>query len=265
MDGREKTKKIMSMLKLKRPLVIFELKTTGIAVSSDKIFEIAYLKIFPNGRVREDSFYLNPETELSDISSVIHNIENEDLLKESTFRQKSKELWDIFYDCFYCGFSIVDFDLLILRREFIRLGLDFYYSSEDIIDLKVIFNYMEPRTLSVAYKHFCNKEHISVHHAKKDVEVIAEILEAQVNKYEEIRSINFINEIHGFRNERATEHESKFYWRKGEAYFNFSKYKDSPLSEIAFYDPEFLEWILGADFSSQVKNIVRKALRRAGH
>jgi DNA polymerase III subunit epsilon len=242
-------------------LVIFEIKTTGIAVSSDKIFEIAYLKIFPNGRFKKDSFYLNPEIELSDISSVIHNIKNEDLLKEATFRKRSRELWDIFYDCFYCGFSIVDFDLLILRREFIRLGLDFDYSFNDIIDLKFIFNYMEPRTLSAAYKHFCKKEHISVHHALKDVEVAAEIFEAQIDKYEEIRSINFINEIHNPNNERSMEHESKFYWRQGEAYFNFSKYKDSPLSEVAIYDSEFLEWILKADFSVQVKNIVRKALR----
>ena len=129
MNEGERYKKIMGFLELNRPLVVFELKTTGVAVSSDKIFEIAYLKIFPNGRFVKNNFYLNPEMELSDISSAIHDISNEDLLEEPTFRDKAKELWDVFNDCYYSGFSIIDFDLLILRREFIRIGMDLEYSS----------------------------------------------------------------------------------------------------------------------------------------
>jgi DNA polymerase III subunit epsilon len=138
--------------------------------------------------------------------------------------------------------------------------MDFEYTSDVIIDSKVIFHYMEPRTLSAAYRYYCDKEHEAAHSAIGDVEVTAEILMKQLEKYQEASDMAFINRIHSSSDDRFVDNERKFYWRNGEAYFSFSKHKDAPLSEVVKTDPGFLQWVMGADFSDETKEIVKKAL-----
>ena len=260
MFERKKYKKIIKFLHIKKPLVIFSLETTGPSISADKIMEIAFIKIIPNGRVMKGNYIINPEIEISKESMAIHNIKKADLKDKPTFKKMSREIWDIFNNCYYSGFNIMNFYLPILRREFIRVGLNFEYTNKNIIDSKIIFNYMEPRTLSGTYRYYCAKEHLNIYNAEADTEVATQILFNQLEKYKEIRSWRFIKEINKPSKEKFIDHKRKFYWRKGEAYFTFSKYKDTPLSEVVKTNPAFLKWILKANFSDEAKSIVKKAL-----
>lgn len=252
--------KIIEYLKLDKPLVVFDLETTGLAISIDRIIEIAYLKIMPNGVTFKGEMLLNPEMEIPSEATAIHGISNDDVKGKPTFKEKAQEVWEIFNDCAYGGFNVINFDLPMLRREFLRAGMDFDYAQAKIIDSKILYHYMEPRTLSAAYKYYCNKEHTNSHSAVSDVLVTSEILHQQLEKYQEARDWNFITKIHHADHDRYVDNERKFYWRNGEAYFAFSKYKDTPLAQVMKADPGFLEWILRADFSEDTKNIITKAL-----
>lgn len=252
--------KLSELIKLDKPLVIFDVETTGLSMTMDKIIEIAYLKVFPDGRLIEGDIFLNPEIRISEESIAIHGITNEQVADKPAFKEVANNLWAIFENSYYSGFNVINFDLPILRREFLRVGYDFNYDHGQIIDSKVIYNYMEPRTLSAAYKLYCEKEHLDAHSALADVRATKEILEAQLEKYAEARDWEFINKLHKSSNERFVDNDRKFYWRDGEAHFSFSKHRDSSLARVAETDPGFLQWILTADFSEETKNIVRKAL-----
>jgi len=252
--------KISKQLKIDKPLIMFDLETTGLALSIDRIVEIAYIKIMPNGRVQKDDIFINPEMKISEEAVEVHGITDEDVAQMPTFKEKAKELIEIFNDCYFGGFNIVGFDLPMLKREFLRAGINFDYKNSCIIDSKVIYNYMEPRTLSAAYKYYCQKEHVDAHSAIADVEATLEILSRQIEFYNEVMDMNFIFKIHKELNDRYVDNERKFYWRNGEAHFSFSKHKDDALRDVAERDPDFLKWILSADFSDETKDIVKKAL-----
>lgn len=253
--------KINKLIKLDKPLIFFDLETTGLAISADRIIEIAYVKIMPNGITLSGDIFLNPQADISKESSEIHGMTNADLRDKPTFKQKAQEIWEIFNNCYYAGFNIMNFDLPMLRREFLRVGMDFDYAQSKIIDSKIIFHFMEPRTLSAAYKFYCNKEHKKAHSALADIQATVKILNKQLVKYKEARDWDFIYKIHHLSDDRYVDNERKFYWRNGQAYFTFSKYRDTALEEVVKKDPEFLEWILSAGFSEETKNIVKKALQ----
>jgi len=250
-------KKISQFIKLDKPLVVFDLETTGLTISVDRIVQIAYEKMLPNGRVIKDDFLINPEMEISPEAIEVHGFTNEMVADKPTFKDRSKELWDIFNDCYYSGFNILRFDLPLLRREFLRAGMDFEFNDNQVIDSKIIYHYMEPRTLTSAYKYYCNKKHNDMHNAVGDLNVSIEILIKQLQKY----GYDFIEKIHTENDEKYSGHEKKFYWREGKAYFDFSRFKDKPLADVAESNPGFLQWMLTANFPTTVKNVVRKVLR----
>ena len=251
---------ISKYLKLDRPLIIFDLETTGLILSMDRIIELAFIKIMNDGRIVKDDFCFNPDMEISEESIAIHGITNEKVKDMPLFREKAQAIWELFNNCYYGGFNVADFDLPLLKREFLRAGLDFSHSKDDIIDSKQIYHYMEPRTLSAAYKFYCGKEHKDAHNALADVEATAEILVHQLIRYKEVRDLNFLKSLNQVDSNKWVDNERKFYWRNGQAHFSFSKYKDRPLSEIVKVDTGFLTWILSADFSDETKMIVKNAL-----
>jgi len=252
---------IPKLIKLDKPLVIFDIESTGLSINLDRIIEIAYLKIMPDGAILKDDILLNPGMSIPPEASAVHGIKDEDVRDKPTFKDQAQVLWEIFNDCSYSGFNIMTFDLPMLKREFLRVGLDFDYSGAKIIDSKTVYHFMEPRTLSAAYKFYCRKEHLEAHSALADVEATAEILKQQLRKYEQIRDWVFVYKMHHAASDRYVDNERKFYWRHGQAYFAFSKYKDRSLAEIVLIDPGYLEWVLGADFSEETKEIIRKALQ----
>jgi DNA polymerase III subunit epsilon len=259
-------KELPKLLNIKKPLLFFDLETTGPAISFDRVIEIAYMKIFPNGRVVKDDLLMNPECEISEESTEIHGIKNNDIQGKPTFREKAQELWEVFNNCFYSGYNIVNFDLPILRREFLRVGLDFAYKYDQIIDSKFILQYMEPRSLSNTYRFYFRKELPNALKSSKtmtEVEAAMKILLKQVKKYDEIKDIAFINEIHKNKDidKVYSNTTKKFYWKNGETYFAFSRYKDKALSKIAESDRAWMEWLLTADFPNDLKHIVAKSLK----
>lgn len=256
----DKLKKIVKLIPLEQPLVVFDLETTGLSITLDRIVEIAYLKILPDGSVFKGDWLINPEMSIPAEAVAIHGITDEKVKDEPTFKDRALELWEIFNGCYYSGFNIVNYDLPLLKREFLRAGRDFDYANAKIIDAKTIYHFMEPRTLSAAYKFYCEKEHEEAHSALADVEATAKILTKQLEKYSETRDWDFIYKIHHAADDRFVDSDRKFFWRNGEAHFSFSKYKGSSLAEVVKLDPGFLQWILSADFSEETKDIVKKAL-----
>ena len=244
------------MMNLDKPLVIFDLETTGLALAYDRIIELAFVKIMPNGRVIEKDIFFNPEIDVPSEVTAINGLTNADLADKPLFRDHAQEIWDIFYDCYYGGFNVVNFDLPMLRREFLRAGYDFNYTKKQVIDSKVIYHAMEPRDLAAAYKYYCQKELANAHSALADVRASAEILDQQLAKYD----YGLIRQISEAPDDRYVDEEKRFYWRSGEAYLNFSKYKERSLAEIAKVDPGFLRWMMEADFSPETKQIVERAL-----
>jgi DNA polymerase-3 subunit epsilon len=248
--------KVSKHIKLDKPLVIFDLETTGLVITTDRIIQVAYEKLMPNGRVIKGDFLINPEMDIPTESIEIHGITNNMVVDKPSFKNKSKELWDIFNDCYYAGFNILRFDLPILRREFLRVGMDFDYKPNQVIDSKVIYHYMEPRSLTNAYKYYCGKKHKDRHNAVGDLKATTDVLIKQLKKY----SYEFIEKIHAENEEKYFGHERKFYWRKGEPYFSFSRFEDKALSDVVKSNPGFLRWMLSANFPDTVKNVVKKAL-----
>lgn len=258
-----KYKRIIDLLGIKKPLVILDIETTGPVISTDKIIEIAYLKVWDNGMIKRDDIYFDPEMPIGSESITIHGITNEALDGRPIFRDKAQELFDIFNDCYYGGYNVLNFDLPILRREFVRVGMDFEYKHGQVIDSKEIFNYMEPKNLSAAYIHYCRKKMKQKHqqNALADTEAAAEIMLCQIEKYNEMMNVEFIENIYGGEKDLYRDNSEKFYWYHGKTYFAFSKYKDRLLADIVNDDPEFLRWILTANFSEETKGIIRMALK----
>ncbi len=256
-----KYEKLVKLLKLDKPLIIFDLTTTGSVISSDKIIHLAYIKIWPDARVKKEEIFLNPEFKMGPEPVAIHGIRNKQLEDKPIFRQKAQEIWDVFHDCYYGGFNVKSFDLPLLRREFVRVGMDFEYSNKRIIDSKTIFHYMTPRSISMACKYYFGKECQGGFNAMKHAETSTDILIKQLEKYKEARNMDFVNMIHDTVDNAQLGNSRKFYWINGEAYFAFSKYKDRSVASIIKKDKDFLYWILEADFRDSVKNIIRQALR----
>lgn len=257
----DKFKKLQKMLKSDKPLVMFDIETTGLVISRDKIVQLAYIKLWENGRIKKDKMLFDPEIKISPEASTVHGIKNKDVMGKLKFRHKAQELWEAFNNCYYGGHNILSFDLPILRREFIRCGMDFEHRSNQVIDTRVIFQSMVARSLGATYEYYCKKQFKQAHNAVVDVEAASEILVKQLEQYQEVRDWDFINTIHeNFGEEVYVDNARKFYWRDGEAYFAFSKHRDKPLAQVAQDDPKFLKWILTADYSEETKTVVKKAL-----
>jgi DNA polymerase III subunit epsilon len=257
-----KFSKIVEILGLDKPLVIFDIETTGPLISTDKIIEIAYLKIWGNDKVKREDIYINPEMPIGKEAGTVHGLTDDNLVGKPTFHDKAQELFDVFNNCYYGGFSIVNFDLPILRREFVRIGMDFEYTAEQIIDAREIFRYLEPKNLAAAYVHYCHKEIKQKPGAMGDTEITAEVLLAQMEKYQDLMQLDFVKKIYYPAGEAYRDNSQKFYWHKGETYFSFSQYKDQRVTEVAGTDPEFLRWMMTADFSNETKAIIKQALAK---
>lgn len=197
------TSSIPQFLPLERPIVIFDLETTGLSIGEDRMVEIAYRKIMPNGHVIAVSKRINPGMPIPEDSRAIHGIMDADVAESPSFAQLCYELWSVFEGSDVGGFNITGFDLPFLRAEFARVGKNFDYSAKRVLDAKVLYHKMaardmvSARNLSAAYRLYCGKEHTTAHTGAGDVEVTVEILEKQLEKHPEFRNWEYIAELHG--------------------------------------------------------------------
>lgn len=194
---------IAEYLPLERPLIIFDLETTGLAVGEDKIIEIAYEKILPSGEVIAYCQRINPGKSIPEVATSINGISDKDVADAPSFATLCYDLWNTFEGADVGGFNITGFDLPFLRGEFASVGKTFDFASKKILDAKILYHKMSardmvaPRNLSAAYKFYCGKEHTTAHTGAGDVRATIEILEQQLERHPEFRSWEYIAELHG--------------------------------------------------------------------
>ena len=245
-------------LKLEKPIVFFDLETTGVQVSSDRIVEISILKIFPNGNKESKTWLVNPTIPIPSESTEIHGISNEKVKNEPTFKELAPEISKLIHNCDLAGYNSNKFDIPLLAEEFLRVGVDFDMKNRKAVDVQNIFHKMEQRTLIAAYKFYCNKELINAHSAEADTTATYEILLSQLEKYEELENnINFLSEFSLLGGKFADLAGFIRYNNSGEEILSFGKYKGVTLKQIWKENKGYFSWIQNADFPLYTKNIMR--------
>lgn len=244
-------------LKLEKPIVFFDLETTGINIGTDKIVEISILKVFPNGNKESKTWLVNPEVEIPKEASDIHGITNEQVVTEPTFKELATEVSELIADCDLAGFNSNRFDIPLLAEELMRAGIDFNMDNRKAIDVQVIFHKKEQRTLGAGYQFYCGKELEGAHGAEADTNATYEILLAQLDKYDDIGdSVDAISEYstHG---KRADFAGFILINDKDQEIFSFGKYKGRTVEEVFKENPGYNAWMQNADFPLFTKKVLR--------
>lgn len=251
----------MLSLKLDKPIVFFDLETTGTRVAHDRVVELSVIKLLPSGEKEVKTRRLNPEMPIPPQATAIHGIGDADVADAPTFKAISKNLYIYLEGCDLGGYNVVRFDIPVLINEFRRAGLDFSVENRRVVDPFVIFCKMEPRTLSAAYKLFCGKELEGAHGAEADVLATIEVLDGQLSKYDDLP--RNLEELHDFCDQSDPDwldSTGKFKWENDEVRVNFGKNSGTGLKEIAVQNPGFLRWMINADFPEDAKKIATDAL-----
>lgn len=243
-------------LHLKNALVFFDLETTGINIVSDRIVEISYVKVFPNGKEESKTRRINPEMPIPPESTAIHGITDEDVKDCPTFKAVARSLASQIEGCDLAGYNSNRFDIPLLAEEFLRAGVDIDFSKRKFIDVQTIFHKMEQRTLSAAYKFYCNKSLENAHTAEADTIATYEILKAQLDRYPDLKNdVNFLSEYSSYSN-NVDFAGRMVYNEKGEEVFNFGKNKGRLVSEVLRNEPGYYSWIMQGDFPLNTKNVL---------
>ena len=245
-------------LNLTRPIVFFDLETTGINIATDKIVEISILKVFPNGNKESKTWLVNPEIEIPQGAIDVHGITNEKVVTEPTFKELASKVSEMIADADLAGFNSNRFDIPLLAEELMRAGIDFDMKNRKAIDIQVIFHKKEQRTLGAGYQFYCGKVLEGAHGAEADTNATYEILLAQLDKYDDIEnSVDALSKFstHGIRADFAgfilmNEEDQEV--------FSFGKYKGKTVEEVFNENPGYHNWIQNADFPLYTKKVLRE-------
>lgn len=244
-------------LKLSRPLAFFDLETTGISVGKDKIIEICVIKLDIDGTETTRTWRINPDMPIPKESSNIHGITDDMVADLPFFKDFSKEIYQFIKDADLSGYNSNRFDLPLIAEEFLRVGIDFDMTNRRSIDVQSVFFKMEPRTLTAAYKFYCNKELLGAHGAEADTRATLEILMAQVARYDELDADS--ESLAKFTQPTQANADLagmiKFN-AEGYEIFNFGKHKGKKVSDILEQEPGYYSWIQNADFPMYTKKVL---------
>lgn len=246
-------------LNLKNPIVFFDLETTGTNINTDRIVEICYLKVYPNGNEESKTMRINPEMHIPEASTAIHGITDEDVADCPTFKDVAKDIMKDIEGADLAGFNSNRFDVPVLVEEFLRAGIDIDLTRRKFVDVQIIYHKLEQRTLSAAYKFYCGKNLEDAHTAEADTRATYEVLKAQLDKYPEVlqNNIDFLSDYSSYS--RNVDFAGRIvYDEQGVETFNFGKYKGMPVSEVLHRDPGYYGWILNGDFTLNTKNVLTK-------
>ena len=246
-------------LNLKNPLVFFDLETTGINITKDRIVEISLLKVYPNGKEEIRSYRINPEMHIPEESTAIHGITDEDVKDCPTFKQLAKTLTDFLEGCDMAGFNSSRFDVPMLAEEFLRAGVDFDMSKRKFVDVQIIFHKKEQRTLEAAYRFYCDKELENAHSAEADAVATYEVLKSQLEKYPDLENdINVLSKEFSSFNNNVDFAGRIVFNEKGEEVFNFGKHKGKSVAEVFKNEPSYYAWMMEGDFPLNTKQVITK-------
>lgn len=250
-------------LKLKRPIVFFDLETTGINVSSDRIVEMSLLKISPNGKEQWMTTRINPEMPIPPKTTAIHGISNEDVAGAPTFREVAKNLALFLEGCDLAGYNSIKFDIPLLAEEFLRTDTDFNFRKRKYVDVQIIFHKKEQRTLTAAYKFYCNKQLKDAHSSKADTSATFEVLKAQLDRYEDLD--NDIEKLADFSsyNDYVDFAGRIILDENGVEIFNFGKHKGKPVEKVLEEEPSYYSWMMNGDFPLYTKRVLTEIKLRA--
>ncbi|MBO4985563.1 MAG: 3'-5' exonuclease [Bacteroides sp.] len=245
-------------LNLKNPLVFFDLETTGTNINADRIVEICYLKVYPNGNEESKTLRINPEMHIPEVASSVHGIYDADVADCPTFKEVARSIAAEIEGCDLAGFNSNRFDIPVLAEEFLRAGVDIDLSKRKFVDVQVIFHKMEQRTLSAAYKFYCGKNLEDAHTAEADTRATYEVLKSQLERYSDLKNdVAFLSEYSSF-NKNVDFAGRMVYDDNGVEIFNFGKYKGMPVVEALRRDPGYYSWILTSDFTLNTKAMLTK-------
>ncbi|MEJ6791507.1 MAG: 3'-5' exonuclease [Lacinutrix sp.] len=243
-------------LNLTKPVCFFDLETTGINISKDRVVEISILKVFPNGNRESKTWLVNPEMPIPEETSAIHGITDERVANEPTFKALSKDINNMIKDCDLAGFNSNRFDIPLLAEEMLRADMDFDMKGRVAIDVQTIFHKMEKRTLSAAYKFYCDKNLENAHSAEADTLATYEVLKAQLDRYEDLENDSkFLAE---FSSHKKFADFAGFinYNKEGEECFSFGKHKNKRVLDVLEKEPGYFGWLLNADFPLYTKKVL---------
>ena len=243
-------------LKLQNPLIFFDLETTGVNASKDRIVEISYIKLMPNGTEVEKTLRINPEMHIPEEATAVHGITDADVADKPRFKDIAKELARVFEGCDIAGFNSNRFDVPLLAEEFLRADVDVDFSRRRFVDVQTIFHKMEQRTLSAAYKFYCGKDLDDAHSANADTRATYEVLKAQLDKYPSLQNdIDFLSKF-STHNRNVDLAGRIVYNDNNVEVFNFGKYKGIPIEEVLKTDSGYFGWILNGDFPQNTKKVL---------
>ena len=273
-------------LNLQKPLVIFDLETTGLDLVKDRVIQISYIKVFPDGKEERGNYLINPEKPIPSVVEELTGIKNEDVKDKPTFKQLAQTLNQIFSGSDIAGYNSNHFDVPLLAEEFLRAGIDFDFSKCRLIDVQTIYHKMERRNLAAAYKFYCGRkmeEDFQAHRADEDTEATYRVLQGQLEMYapdkqEEPERIlqNDMQFLADFsKTNNNIDFAGRIVWgeqkdRMGNTIvdkdgnpvltevFNFGKYKGEPVAQVLRRDPGYYSWILAGDFTYNTKQVLTR-------
>ena len=250
-------------LELKKPIVFFDLETTGVNIAKDRIVEISILKVFPNGNKESKTWLVNPEMVIPEETIVIHGISNEKVANEPTFKELAKDIESLIKGCDLAGFNSNRFDIPLLAEEMLRVGMDFDMNNRVAVDVQVIFHKKEQRTLGAGYKFYCDKDLENAHSAEADTMATYEIMLAQLEKYDDLpKDVKSLSE-YSSHNRRADFAGFLMFDEDNNELFSFGKYKGRKVLDVFAENPGYYAWIQNADFPLYTKKVLTQIKLRS--
>ena len=252
-------------LKLERPIIFFDLETTGLTIGKDHIVELCFIRQDPNGCERAETLRFNPGMHIPKASSDVHGITDEDVKDCPTFAEKAEELARVFEGCDLAGYNSNRFDVPMLAEEFAFAGIDIHIEEKRLIDVQNIFHKMEQRTLVAAYKFYCGRNLEDAHSALADTRATLEVLEAQLDRYSDTlqNNVPFLADFTQMM--RGVDLACRFVYAENNVEIvNFGTYKGQPVRDVLRKDPNYKHWMLQGDFTQNTKQTLeRLALKYA--
>lgn len=241
-------------LQLSRPIIFFDIEATGLNIATDRIVELCYIKVLPNGTEKVVTQRFNPGIHISAEASAVNGIYDEDVANCPTFKMKAAEIARNFEGCDLAGFNSNHFDIPLLVEEFIRAGVDYDVTGARLVDVQGIFHKMERRDLTSAYKFYCNKDLTDAHTAEADTRATLEVLEAQLDRYADTlkNNVAFLAEF-SRRNRNVDLAGRIVYNDQNVETINFGKYRGRPVAEVLQRDPGYFNWVMQGDFTQNTK------------
>lgn len=248
----------MHKLKLNRPIIFFDIESTGVNVATDRIVEISFLKVHPDGQEDVKTLRVNPTIPIPPATTEIHGIKDEDVANEPTFAELSNEITNFLKGCDLGGYNSNKFDIPMLAEEFARANVEIDLKKVKFVDVQVIFFKNEPRTLTAAYNFYCKKKLENAHSAEADVRATWEVLQSQMVRYSDLSdTIDGLAEFSS--NSNFADFAGRISFDKdGIELFNFGKHRGKKVSEVFTREPSYYSWMMNGDFPEYTKRVITK-------